>query len=167
MNKLLILAFFLFFSMSGCNKNNSTIKISEITEIYLNHRSSLIFGKSLIKIKKYSKNRYSHIEMIHVMDSLGKVSIEEKTCNITKVQFDSIRYFIKRIDEANIIEHKEAVFLDGEFHKLMFGDGINFKHYEIQNPYSSKRKNIEKEFVLDPNYIKALDKIYAICNKKN
>jgi len=31
----------------------------------------------------------------------------------------------------------------------MFGDGINFKHYRIQNAYSLKRQNIEQKFILD------------------
>jgi len=109
MNKILI--YLLIVLLSACNKNNSKIDDSKITEIYLNHRLSGFFGKSQIEITKYSENEYLYIETIHIVDSLYKKSIKEKTCKITHIQFDSIATLIKKLMKQILLSIKNLFFL--------------------------------------------------------
>lgn len=163
MNRILnsLLVFLILFN---CTAPNPTKEISnDITEITLVIKGSMTYADFKTNIKKNSENQYSYIETNWKLDSLKQNKIEEVSCNISKNQFDSIVNLLMNINEQNIKKQKESIFLDGTSYNLMFGNGINFKHYEIQNPFSIKRQRSDLNFVIDQNYLNAIRKINSIC----
>ncbi|WP_053993045.1 hypothetical protein [Mangrovimonas sp. TPBH4] len=124
-------------------------QIKDVNEINLKIRYSVSYNdvyKRIIKIKRKNSDSTS-FDFSEFGYGFSANYNDSMTREITRIidysQITPVKKIIEELEEEKLIKEKAWIGFDGSFYELSYGDGVNFKHFEFQSPYSSKRKNLD------------------------